>query len=196
MVACLRDLAGGLFKHARIWAFLYAALAAFSAYAQGNMPGVPDGAQTRSGRVTAAGTASSPLAVEQKPLSIPPSSIIVTIRRAYVFGSGSQRFCSPEVAVFNQGTKAISVLMVAMDFYQQRSDGVHKVGSTHPRFVVDPGESVMVGFHRLSTDTCEGIYARATTSVCLWRDRSSCEDRVIFSNAGQLPIFEATGRNR
>lgn len=191
MVACVQTLVGGCLRKASGQGFVRLVLAAAVALLPVQAATAQGDSGARSGGTGAASPPRSPLLAERAPLVLPPSSIVVMIRRSYVFGSGRDRFCSPEVAVFNQGIRGVGLLMVAMEFYQFRNGVSQKVGSAHPRFVVDPGESVIVGFQRLSTDTCEGVYARATTSVCLLRDRSSCEDRVVFSDSGQLPIFDA-----
>jgi len=123
-------------------------------------------------------------------MAIPASSIIVVVRRAYVFGTGPDRFCSPEITVYNQANKGVSILMVAAEYFQTRNGATRRVGSTHSRFTVDPNENVSIGFNRLATDSCDGVVARASVSVCLWRDRSGCEDRVVFSDSGQLPLLD------
>jgi hypothetical protein len=122
---------------------------------------------------------------------IPASAILVFINRAYTFGSGTGRFCSPEISVFNQANRGVSHLMVAIEFYQPRQGVVRRVGSTHTRFALDPGQTASVGFARLSTDNCNDIIARASVSACLWRDRSTCDDRVVFSDSGQIPLHLA-----
>lgn len=121
-------------------------------------------------------------------VSIPASSVLVVVRRAYVLGGGSGQFCSPELSVFNQANKGVALLMVAAEYFQPRNGVMQRVGSTHTRFTVDPGETVSIGFHRLSTDSCDNVVARASVSACLWRDRSGCEDRVVFSDSGQIPL--------
>jgi hypothetical protein len=123
-----------------------------------------------------------------KALRIPPSSIIVSVRRAYVFGQGRDRYCSPEISVFNQANKSVSIVMIAAEYTQTLNGVSRKVGNTHTRFTIDPGDTVVTGFYRLSTDSCENITARASVSVCLWRDRSECHDRVVFSDSGQIPM--------
>lgn len=158
--------------------------------------------QTEAPRPAAAAAAAPAAAVDpsplahRKPLAIPASSIIVVIRRAYVFGSGADRFCSPEVTVYNQANKGVAVLMVAAEYFQNRNGVTRRVGSTHNRFTVDPNENVSVGFNRLSTDSCDGVYAKASVSVCLWRDRSGCEDRVVFSDSGQLPLLDTRNHHQ
>ena len=122
---------------------------------------------------------------------IPASAILVFINRAYTFGGGAGRFCSPEISVFNQANLGVSHLMVAIEFFQPRQGVVRRVGSAHTRFSLDPGQTASVGFTRLSTDNCNDIYARASVSACLWRDRSTCDDRVVFSESGQIPLFLA-----
>jgi hypothetical protein len=123
-----------------------------------------------------------------KVMRIPPSSIIVSVRRAYVFGQGPDRYCSPEISVFNQANKSVSMVMIAAEYTQTLNGVTRKVGNTHTRFTIDPGDTVVTGFYRLSTASCENITARASVSVCLWRDRSECHDRVVFSNSGQIPM--------
>jgi hypothetical protein len=140
--------------------------------------------------LAAAASVSAPAhaASSAKAMRIPPSSIIVSVRRAYVFGQGRDRYCSPEISVFNQASKSISIVMIAAEYTQTLNGVAKKVGNTHTRFNVDPGDTVVTGFYRLSTDTCDNITARASVSVCLWRDRSECHDRVVFSDSGQIPM--------
>jgi hypothetical protein len=140
--------------------------------------------------LAAASSVSAPAhaASSVKAMRIPPSSIIVSVRRAYVFGQGRDRYCSPEISVFNQASKSISIVMIAAEYTQTLNGVAKKVGNTHTRFNVDPGDTVVTGFYRLSTDTCDNITARASVSVCLWRDRSECHDRVVFSDSGQIPM--------
>ncbi len=125
-----------------------------------------------------------------KVMRIPPSSIVVSIRRAYVFGQGPDRYCSPEISVFNQANKGVSIVMIAAEYTQTLDGTARKVGNTHTRFTIDPGDTVVTGFYRLSAKSCDNITARASVSVCLWRDRSECYDRVVFSDSGQIPMHE------
>jgi len=125
----------------------------------------------------------------RKPMTIPPSSIIVAVRRAYVFGQGRDRYCSPEISVFNQANRAVSTIMIAAEYTQTVNGVTRKVGNTHTRFTLDAGDTVSTGFYRLATDSCDQITARASVSVCLWRDRSECQDRVVFSDSGQIPML-------
>jgi hypothetical protein len=164
-------------------AALAVALASPAAHAAGQ-----DGAAAKASG--AAVSAAAP-AKARKPMIIPPSSIIVVVRRAYVFGNGNERYCSPEISVFNQANKAISIVMIAAEYTQTRNGVARKVGNTHTRFSVDPGETISTGFYHLAADSCDNITAKASVSVCLWRDRSECHDRVVFSDSGQIPLFDA-----
>lgn len=137
-----------------------------------------------------------PLPPARKATPVPASSILVVVRRAYVLGSGSGRFCSPEISVFNQANKGVAILMVAAEYFQPQDGSMKRVGSSHTRFTIDPGETVSVGFNRLSTGSCDNVVARASVSACLWRDRSGCDDRVVFSDSGQIPMLTASGGER
>ncbi|MEN9314594.1 MAG: hypothetical protein RIS35_987 [Pseudomonadota bacterium] len=121
--------------------------------------------------------------------AFPPSSIVVVIRRAYVLGRGRDRYCSPEIAVYNQAAKAVGAVMVSIEYVQSRNGSSRKVGNTLTRFSVDREGSIANGFFRLDTDHCEGITAKAHVLTCLWRDRTECRDRVRFSDSGQIPIL-------
>ena len=125
----------------------------------------------------------------------PPSSIVVVIRRAYVLGRGRDRYCSPEVTVYNQAAKAVAAVMVSLEYTQRRGGAAATVGNTLSRFTVDPEGAISQGFYRLDTDSCEGITAKARVSTCLWRDRTECGDRVRFSDSGRIPIRVAEAQD-
>lgn len=127
-------------------------------------------------------------AVQARSQPYPPSSIVIVIRRAYVLGRGRDRYCSPEISVYNQAAKSVAAVMVAIEYSQVRNGVNRAVGSTLTRFSVDREGSISNGFFRLATDSCEGITAKARVSMCLWRDRTECRDRVRFSDSGLIPI--------
>jgi len=137
---------------------------------------------------------SAPTALEL--LDIPPpattfprDAIVAVIARAYEFGTGRDRFCSPEIAMFNLNNKGVRVVVFAAAYFRTIDGITRHVGQTHGRFSIEPNGITTRGFFQLDTDDCDGIKAYAKITVCLMRDGSDCTGKVRFSDSGKIPLY-------
>lgn len=113
-------------------------------------------------------------------------SILISISRAYVFGQGNDRFCSPEISVTNLGNVGIRIIAVAIYFRKNKKN----IGSSIARMNIDPRDTLTNGFYQLKSMNCDDIIGIGRVDVCYLRDGKDCEENAIFADTGKIPLHK------
>lgn len=114
-------------------------------------------------------------------------SIIVLIPRAYEFGQGNEKFCSPEISVTNLGSVGVRIIAVSIYF---KKNGI-TIGSTISRISIDPNDTTTRGYYQLNTKNCDDITGQARVEVCFLRNGKDCSTDVIFADSGKITLQKA-----
>jgi hypothetical protein len=113
-------------------------------------------------------------------------SILISISRAYVFGQGNDRFCSPEITVTNLGNVGVRIIAVAIYFRKNKKN----IGSSITRLNIDPRDTLTIGFYQLQSMNCDDIIGIGRVDVCYLRDDTDCEENAIFADTGKIPLHK------
>jgi hypothetical protein len=113
-------------------------------------------------------------------------SIIILISRAYVFGQGNDRFCSPEISVTNLGNVGVRIIAVAIYFRKNNKN----IGSSITRMSIDPRDTTTRGYYQLNTINCDDIIGVGRVDVCILRNGKDCEQNAIFADTGKIPLHK------
>jgi hypothetical protein len=126
---------------------------------------------------------------EQLGAIFPKDAIVVVISRAYEYGSGKDRFCSPDITVTNFSKKGVKSLIFAASYFQTINGKRRPVGQSHGKYSIEPNDASTRGFYQLETDSCRDITAYGRVTVCTMRDGSDCTDNVRLSDSGRIPSY-------
>lgn len=111
-------------------------------------------------------------------------SVVVLISRAYEFGQGNDKFCSPEVSVTNLG--GVGVRMVAISIFFKKNNKT--IGSTITRMSIDPRDTTTRGYYQLQSKNCDDITGFGRVDVCILRNGKDCSENSIFADSGKIPL--------
>lgn len=111
-------------------------------------------------------------------------SVVALVSRAYEFGQGNDKFCSPEVSLTNLGGIGIRIVVISIYFKKNSTT----VGSTITRMSIDPYDSTTRGFYQLNSRNCDDITGEARVDVCILRNGKDCSSDVIFADSGKIPL--------
>ena len=111
-------------------------------------------------------------------------SVVVLISRAYEFGQGNDKFCSPEVSVTNLG--GVGVRMVAISIFFKKNNKT--IGSTITRMSIDPRDTTTRGYYQLQSKNCDDITGVGRVDVCILRNGKDCSENSIIADSGKIPL--------
>ena len=113
-------------------------------------------------------------------------SILILISRAYVFGQGNDRFCSPEISVTNLGNVGVRIIAVAIYFRKNNQD----IGSSITRLSIDPRDTTTRGYYQLKSINCDDIIGVGRVDVCILRNGKDCHANAVFADTGKIPLHK------
>jgi hypothetical protein len=119
----------------------------------------------------------------------PKDVIVIVISRAYEYGSGKDRFCSPDITVTNFSKKGVKSLIFTASYFQTINGTRRPIGRSHGKYSIEPNDAATRGFYQLETDTCRDITAYGRVTLCTMRDGSDCTDNVKLSDSGRIPAY-------
>jgi hypothetical protein len=111
-------------------------------------------------------------------------TIVALVSRAYEFGQGAEKFCSPEVSISNLGSVGVRMISVSI-FYKKNNS---HIGSSISRMSIDPRDTTTRGYYQLETKSCNGITGLARVDVCVLRSGKDCSGDVVFADSGKIPL--------
>jgi len=111
-------------------------------------------------------------------------SIVALVSRAYEFGQGAEKFCSPEVSISNLG--GVGVRMISVSIFYKKNNS--HIGSSISRMSIDPRDTTTRGYYQLETKSCNGITGFARVDVCVLRSGKDCSGDVVFADSGKIPL--------
>jgi hypothetical protein len=133
---------------------------------------------------------------EQVGAIFPKEAIVIVISRAYEYGSGKDRFCSPDITVTNFSKVGVKSLIFAASYFQTINGARRPVGQSHGKYSIEPNDASTRGFYQLETDSCRDITAYGRVTVCTMRDGRDCTDNVRLSDSGRIPAYAYSSVDR
>jgi hypothetical protein len=132
--------------------------------------------------------------VDEVGATYPNDAIIAVISRAYEFGSGKSKFCSPDITITNLSNVGVKNLIFTA-FYFQTVNGVSRhVGQSHGRYSLAPNDAVTRSFYQLETSSCDGIVAYGKVTACFMRTGVDCSDKFRASDSGKIPLYKYSSK--
>jgi hypothetical protein len=119
----------------------------------------------------------------------PKEAIVIVISRAYEYGSGKDRFCSPDITVTNLSNVGVKSLIFAASYFQTINGARRLVGQSHGKYSIEPNDASTRGFYQLETDSCRDITSYGRVTVCTMRDGRDCTYNVRLSDSGRIPAY-------
>jgi hypothetical protein len=111
-------------------------------------------------------------------------SIVILISRAYEFGQGNDKFCSPEISATNLGGIGVRIIAVSIFFRKNNKN----IGSAITRMSIDPRDTTTRGYYQLQSKNCDEITGVGRIDVCILRNGKDCSEDAFFADSGKIPL--------
>jgi hypothetical protein len=125
----------------------------------------------------------------------PNDAIIAVISRAYEFGSGKSKFCSPDITITNLSSVGVKTLIFTAVYFQTVNGVSRHVGQSHGKYSLEPNDAVTRSFYQLETSSCDRIVAYGQVTACFMRNGVDCSGKFRASDAGKIPVFKYSSKS-